>query len=230
MEEPAVKTRALAHTLPADLSGVGAVQIDTKVGFKLKGHEKNPELPLSPIFLNLRTPDNPKPGPLTPELVGKIGWMLWQHAKATGLKFQAVAGLPNAGTPLAKAFKQAAYEDGMYLPCIELGKTTTENSRRIEGIIDTDGAELGCTVLVIDDLITGADSKIEGIEELVKGFFVVTDVLVVVDREQGGSAELQKRGIRLHYLFTLRFLVNELFKAGEISLDERDKVINYLGG
>ncbi len=28
-------------------------------GFKLKLHEKNPEAPLSPIFFNLRTEDNP---------------------------------------------------------------------------------------------------------------------------------------------------------------------------
>ena len=38
-------------------------------GFRLKLHEKTPLAPLSPIYLNLRTPDNPKPGPLTLEIV-----------------------------------------------------------------------------------------------------------------------------------------------------------------
>ncbi len=48
--------------LAEDLFAGKVVQVDTKEGFKLKLHETNPDEPRSPIFLNIRTPNNPKPG------------------------------------------------------------------------------------------------------------------------------------------------------------------------
>lgn len=221
-------TNSLVHTLPLRLYDGQAVRVDTKVGFKLKLHETNPEAPPSPIYLNIRTPNNPKPGPLTPEIVKEIGCALWWYAKKTGIHFDAIAGLPNAGIPIAQAFKDAVYEDGVLIPLIQLGKTSTNETRKIDGVIDTDGASLGDTVLVIDDLITAGDSKNEGIEALRKAGFKVTDVLVLVDREQGGAVDLAKREVRLHSLLTLRSLVNMLFEANRISHEERERVLTYL--
>lgn len=206
----------------------GAVKIDTKGGFRLKLHEKHPDAPLSPIFLNIRTPDNPKPGPLTDEAVEQLGSMLWQYAKTLNLEFNAVCGLPNAGTPLAEAFHRAAFNDGHYCAIIKLGKEQTVAGRRISGILDDGGAAPGDRVLVLDDLITAGDSKYEGIAELQKGGFKVFDVLVIVDREEGGSAELQTRGLKLWSLTTLAKLVHQLFLAKKISAEERAAVLDYL--
>lgn len=74
----------ISHTqaeedLALKLFDIGAVQFGE---FKLKLHEKNPDAPLSPIFFNFRTPDNPKPGPLTDEvldLVGKVVDSSWRR-------------------------------------------------------------------------------------------------------------------------------------------------------
>lgn len=49
---------------------VGAVKFGE---FELKIHQTNSSAPKSPIYLDLRTPDNPKPGPLTPGFVRMIG-------------------------------------------------------------------------------------------------------------------------------------------------------------
>ncbi len=216
-------------SLITQLFDCGAVKIDTQVGFKLKHHDTNPTTPLSPIYLNLRTPENPKPGPLTAELVSEIGRMLWIHAKGLGLEFDAICGLPNAGTPLAKAFWQALYDDGQMVPNIILGKTeTADGSRRIEGVLEAGGAIKGDKVLVIDDLITRALSKLEGIEALESAGFEVTDVLVLVDREQGGKDDLDKRGIRLSNLMTLKGIVNKLFEASKISITDGQIVCKYL--
>ena len=224
-----MNTALLSHRLPHMLKDCGAVKIDIKVGFKLKLHETNPEAPLSPIYLNLRTPENPKPGPLTPQMVTEIGRMLWKHAKAKGLTFDAVAGLPNAGRPLALAFHEAAFVDGTLLQVIQLGKNTTTSGRKIEGILENDGAIPGDIVLVIDDLITGGDSKKEGIEVLTNAGFVVGDVLVLIDREQGGLQDLQEIGGNLWSLMTLKKLVHLLFEAGKVSAAERERVFTYLG-
>jgi orotate phosphoribosyltransferase len=218
----------LLVNLPVRLYDDGVVKIDTEVGFRLKHHDTHPDDPLSPIYLNLRTPDNPKPGPMTPDLVSEIGLTLWLHAKAQGLEFDAVCGLPNAGIPLADAFVKALYAYGQLVPNVVLGKTETAGNRKIEGVLDSSGAITGDTVLVIDDLITHGDSKFEGIEELRKAGFKVTDVLVLVDREQGGRDDLLKHGIRLWSLTTLRKIVNGLFTAGKISARERDTVLGYL--
>ena len=50
---------------------VGAIKFGA---FKLKLHEKDPDAPLSPIYLNLRTDRHPEnPGPLTDEMMNLIG-------------------------------------------------------------------------------------------------------------------------------------------------------------
>lgn len=61
-----------------DKSHPTAVQRGEERGFKLKTHEKQPDLPLSLFYFNLRTDDNPKPGPLTPELVAESGQQLYR--------------------------------------------------------------------------------------------------------------------------------------------------------
>ena len=53
----------------------------------------------------------------------------------------------------------------------------------------------GETVVVLDDLITTGASKLEAIEPLLAAGLKVTDVVVLVDREQGGSGELAAKGL-----------------------------------
>ena len=57
--------------------------------------------------------------------------------------------------------------------------------------------------MVLDDLITTGGSKIEAIAPLAEAGLVVKDVVVLVDREQGGAEELAARGLRLHAALTL---------------------------
>ena len=210
------------------LFDLGAIKIDLEKGFRLKLHETNPDAPLSPIYLNLHTPDNPKPGPLDESSVGILGGILWQHAKTNHLKFDAVAGLPNAGTPLAKALVTVAGWKQVQLPYVTLGKTEGGSGRKIEKVLDRGGAKPGETVLVVDDLITRGDSKNEGIEALVADGFKVTDVLVLVDREQGGAADLAERGIRLWSLTTLKKIVRLLAQENKITPLVCDRVLQYL--
>ena len=61
----------------------------------------------------------------------------------------------------------------------------------------------GETVVVLDDLVTTGGSKIEAIAPLTEAGLKVKDVVVLVDREQGGKAELAARGLALHSALTL---------------------------
>src|SRR3989339_800044 len=75
--------------------------------FKLKLHEKNPDAPLSPFYINLRTKDNPtNPGPLTEEDCDLIATALLVIVRQNGLKFQAVAPIPHAADPIIEALER----------------------------------------------------------------------------------------------------------------------------
>jgi len=214
------------------LFDIGAIKFGA---FKLKLHEKNPDAPLSPIFLNLRTPDQPKPGPLTPELVEVIGKLLYDRihmAEAGSVRYDAFAGIPHAGSPLAVAFHRAAGKDRRSLHRIRLQKEETSGNRRICRVskIDTSTCH-GCKVLVIDDLITKADSKLEAIQAIEVAGGTVKDVLVLVDREhreQGGKEQLAEKGYILHSVFPLSFLLALYLERERITLEKHDEVLAYL--
>lgn len=94
-----------------ELFDVGAFMDKTKSkegkGFKLVLHEKEPDAPLCPFYLSLRTPDHPtKPGPLTPEIIMDIAHNLYRLSIQSRLKYDCVAGIPEAGIPIIKAFNR----------------------------------------------------------------------------------------------------------------------------
>lgn len=99
-------------------------------GFKLKLHEKQPDAPLSPFYLNLRTPDNPKPGPLDVMIVKKIGLQLFAFAETLGLQYTHIAGVPRAGQPFAIAFWHAVCTGGRRLDIICIGKEEMPGGQR----------------------------------------------------------------------------------------------------
>jgi uridine monophosphate synthetase len=201
------------------LFDIGAIKFGA---FKLKLHEKHPDAPLSPIYLNLRTPDNPKPGPLTPEIINLIIEFLYERACTFGLVYEQVAGVPNAGNPLAAAFAELSGK-----PLLRLFKTGSGDNRKVAGIegIDYRPGEL---VLVIDDLITKADSKLEAIEVLKYAGLYVKNVVFIVDRGQGGADELCKKGYSTTCCFTLCMLLDYYVNTGRISIKKFKEVMAYV--
>ncbi len=199
-------------------------------GFKLKLHERTPDAPLSPVYLNLRTPENPKPGPLTPEVVELAGKVLYRRASAACLGYTHIAGVPRAGEPLAQAFQRAAARDSREVSILTLAKDDVGSggARRVTGLVPGQAFRAGEVVLLIDDLITKADSKIEAIEALKAAGLRVTDVLVLVDREQGGRDELRQHRVFLNAAFTLRGLLDLYVEDGQLSAGTRDEIVAYL--
>jgi len=191
-------------------------------GFLLKLHEENPDAPRSPFYLNLRTKDNPKPGPLTPELVAAIGRELWNLARDQRVhSADRVAGVPNAGDPLAAALSEVSG-----LPLLHLGKKEHADGRRVS-TVEGDVIEEQ-DVLLVDDLITTAASKLEAITVLEQRGLGIRAVLVLVDREQGGADELLDHSVPFHALFTLTELLDLYVAEGRISREERKEITAYI--
>jgi uridine monophosphate synthetase len=210
--------------LALQLFDIGAIKFGA---FRLKLHETHPDAPLSPIYLNLRTADNPKPGPITPEIVDEIGQQLYSLAQLVQISYSHVAGVPRAGDPFAEAFSRASTFGHHPPPLLRLRKDETPDLRHVSAVLEGTYRR-GDRVLLIDDLITQAGSKLEAIRALRETGLVVHDVLVLVDREQGGSRQLQEFNCQLHAVFSLSPLLDLYLERGKIPQAMRDEVSAYL--
>lgn len=166
----------------------------------------------SPVYVDLRPlVSHPSVLRLAGEaLVGVLGT----------LQLDRIAGLPYAGLPLAVSASLVGD-----LPMLYARKEAKEYGTRklIEGQY-----EPGMTVALVDDVITDGGAKLELVEPFLQEGLNVRDVVVLVDREQGGRAVLAERGYQLHSVFTLRELVAALYRAGAISAEQHTAVLAYL--
>ena len=126
-----------------------------------------------------------------------------------GLEFERIAGIPYAALPIATAI--ALHMDR---PLIYPRREAKEYGTRaaIEG--DFKGGE---RVVVIDDLATTGDTKIETIQKLESAGLLVRDVVVLIDREQGATDTLAKAGYRMHAVVTLGTLLEAWRTSGAIT-------------
>jgi uridine monophosphate synthetase len=132
-----------------------------------------------------------------------------------------LAGVPYAALPIGTAVAIAADR-----PLIYARKEVKEHGlgRLIEG-----AWEPGERVIVVEDLITSGGSTIKTAEVLRGAGLVVEDVVVLIDREQGGVANLAQAGIRAHCVFTLTQMMDVLVAAGLLDTAKRDEVRAFLG-
>lgn len=190
--------------------------------FRFKLHEKDPKAPLAPFYIDLRMvrrfPDVRK------EVVQVYLELL------NGLKYNLLADVPTSATPIV-----GIISDRLGVPQItpRSDAKTHGSGAKIDGFLKEDK---GKTAVLIDDLITKADSKFEAAKVLTDFGVKVKDVVVLVDREQGGEKELAKRGFKLHYAFTLGQMM-DLFKkkkrltkaAYDDAMEKLDVMNKYLG-
>ncbi len=194
--------------------------------FKLKLHEKQPDAPLSPIYLNLRTKDHPKnPGPLTQEAMDLVRDLFAQMGFVPGERF---ADIPDAGQPFGDAWEQATRNRQKAPTRLTLHKQLNDNGTRVI-LPQVDGEfQRGDLCIVIDDLITQADSKLEAIRALESNGLSVKNVVILVDRQQGGREQLASAGYTLHPVFTLEELLQHYVSRTFITQETADEVTAYI--
>lgn len=195
--------------LALGLFDIGAIRFGQ---FRLKLHEKNPNAPLSPIYIDLRTL---RSFPDVMDSAIKVYTEL-----TSGRKFDCYADVPTAATPIV-----AILSHNTRIPMISPRKD--EKKHGIKGPIDGTFRE-GQVALLVDDLITLADSKLEAISALEENGLKVHDVVVLVDREQGGVRELKKRGYSCHVAFKLKELLKFYLEMAKITRDQYERTITYL--
>ena len=207
----------LERTVADGIFHVGAVKFGA---FKRKLHEKNPEAPLSPIYLTLRVPENG--GPLSPENVEMPAQAIYDLVQRNRIIFDVVAGIPRAGEPFAEVIARLSGK-----PLLRLGKKEEAGTRKIDSVIGGE-YQTGQLVLLVDDLITRTDTKKEAIAVCEEAGLVVAAVAVLVDREQGGSEELKEAGYSLYSVFPLSELLDYYVEVKLLSPEKREEVMTYI--
>jgi orotate phosphoribosyltransferase len=112
------------------------------------------------------------------------------------------------------------------LPCIIVRKE--DKAYGVTGRIAGADVTKKDKVLFFDDVVSEGLSKIEGIKPLLELGAEVKHLMVVVDREQGGKANLEKLGYKVHSLAKISDVVDALLKAGKISGEQAKTVLEYI--
>ena len=166
---------------------------------------------LSPIYIDLRVLVS------YPNVLRNVAGELIRITKP--LHFDRIAGIPYAAIPIATAVSLQANYPMIYPRKEQKGYGTKKN---IEGNFNE-----GETIIVYDDLITTGSSKFEAIAPLEDAGLKVKDIVVLVDREQGGQKDLKEKGYNLHAVLTGTELLDNLLKTKKINQEQFDSIKQY---
>jgi uridine monophosphate synthetase len=86
----------------------------------------------------------------------------------------------------------------------------------------------GETAVVLDDLATTGDTKLEAIQRLEAAGLTVRDIVVLIDREQGARETLAAAGYRLRAVATLRQLLDLWRDEGAVTPEQFAEVSAFL--
>jgi len=80
----------------------------------------------------------------------------------------------------------------------------------------------------MDDLITSGGSLRRAAEAVRAEGGLVADVVVLLDREEGGKENLAKDDMKLHYLLTTSEAAEKLYEIGAITENQLDIVLKQV--
>ncbi len=182
-------------SLALTLYQIGAIQFGE---FTLKSGQT------SSIYINLRKIIS------YPKLMRDVATAMWNAVQ--GSQFELVCGVPYTALPIATCLSL-----DHNIPMVMRRKEKKEYGTKqlIEGEFKP---QQHC--LIIEDVITTGGSIIETAEDLKNAGLVIKDVVVLIDREQGGRQNLEKH-FNVHSILTISEILRTLLTASEVSSDER---------
>jgi orotate phosphoribosyltransferase len=134
--------------------------------------------------------------------------------------FERVAGIPVAGIPFAALI---AYELKKPFLYTRKGVRRHGRERRIEGVIAP-----GDRVLLVDDLVTTGLSIRKAAKAIVAEGGLVTDAVVLLDRQEGGRERLAKGGIVVQALLSVTEIANTLHELGSIDEEQLRTILRQI--
>ena len=132
-----------------------------------------------------------------PDALDVVGSAVAQKVRETGA--DRIGAVALGGVPLAAV---ASVESGT--PYVIARKEAKDygTANAVEGEL-----EEGDEVVVVEDIVTTGASAVEAVEKLRAAGATVNDIVVVVDRQEGGRKKVEGAGLKMHALTTAEELV-----------------------
>jgi len=140
-------------------------------------------------------------------LVGRVGWELVKGvARDLSVRVDSIGGLTMGADPIAASIGIFAHLED---PSSELQTFVVRKGAKAHGrlkLIEGNFAR-GHSVVIVDDVITTGGSTLQAIDAIEGAGGRVAFVLVLVDREEGGRENIEKRGHKVVPIFTRADLI-----------------------
>ncbi|XP_026490882.2 uridine 5'-monophosphate synthase [Vanessa tameamea] len=173
----------------------------TKIGIK------------TPVYFDLRVIVS------YPDVMDLISVLLYEYA-LKDKKCDHVCGVPYTALPIATLISVKT-KTSMLMRRKEAKSYGTK--KVIEGHY-----KQGDSCLIIEDVVTSGSSVLETVTDLRKEGLKAEEVIVILDREQGGKQNLAVNNVQMKSLFTMTELIDILVKNNKITEESGKDVINYL--
>ena len=207
------KTRAAtARDLETELSRILVKTGATKFGlFKLSSGK------LSPYYIDLRMiPGDPKALETVIEIYETMA-----RSKIGVTSFDRIAGVPTAGVPYASILAYTLSKPFLY---VRRETKTHGGERRVEGQLFP-----GERVVLVDDLITTGKNTLQAAEAIRAEGGQVQDVIVLIDRQEGGAAALAQAQLKLCAFTTVTRIARRLHESAVIEDDQYKAILAQIG-
>jgi orotate phosphoribosyltransferase len=140
-------------------------------------------------------------------LVGSVGWKLVKEtARDHNVHVDSIGGLTMGADWMALSIGIAAHLENSQaaLRVFSVRKSAKEHGRlkRIEGNFSPEDS-----VVVVDDVITTGGSTIQAIDAIEESGGRIAFVIALVDRQEGGRRNIEKRGHKVVPIFTRADLI-----------------------
>jgi len=203
---------ATARDFEAELCKILVKTGATKFGlFKLSSGK------LSPYYIDLRMiPGDPKALQTVIEIYETMA-----RSKIGVTSFDRIAGVPTAGVPYASILAYTLSKPFLY---VRRETKTHGGERRVEGQLFP-----GERVVLVDDLITTGKNTLQAAEAIRAEGGQVEDVIVLIDRQEGGAAALAQAQLKLCAFTTVTRIARHLHESGVIEDDQHKAILAQIG-
>ena len=172
---------------------------------------------ISPYYLDLRVV------PSDPEAYGLAISAYLSAVKEMGDEnFDAVAGVATAGVVISSPLAYILKKPMLFVWKEEKGHGL---GKVVEGAVHP-----GWRALVIDDLVTTGGSIASAVDALRRSSCEVEEALVLVDRLEGGKANLARSGVKLSSFVDIMELVEILYQEKKVTKADFQAVLKQTRG
>jgi orotate phosphoribosyltransferase len=188
--------------LTTSLYQIGAIQFGE---FTLKSGQT------SSIYINLRKIIS------YPNILRDVAALMWNALSQS--KFDLVCGVPYTALPIATCL---SLDHNLPMVMRRKEKKDYGTKQLIEGEFQS-----GQRCLVIEDVITTGGSIIETATDLQQAGIVIDDVVVLIDREQGGRQNLEKH-FNVYSVLTMSEILDTLLASEAVDQNEKSIIEKFI--